>query len=170
MNQRNLVRADLATGIVLVALGLAVVAEALAMPRFELRRIDPWTVPGLVPGLIGIVLAVLGAVLALRSALDPALRAPAVDGEAPGERRASLVRLVGCLGLCLVYAIWMIGNLPFWLATGLFVFAFVVAFEWQPSDAWRRRGTKLVAALLVAAGAAVVVTLLFQRLFLVRLP
>ncbi len=170
MNERTLVRADLVTGVVLVALGLAVIAESLAMPRFELRRINPWTVPGLVPGLVGVVLAVLGAVLALRSALDPGLRPPTATGEADADRGAALLRLAGCLGLCLVYAIWMVGALPFWLATGVFVFAFIVIFEWRPGDGWRRRAGKLGAALLVAIGAALAITLLFERLFLVRLP
>ena len=58
---RGMVRADLATGLVLVALGVAVVVESLRMPRFEHLNVNPYTVPGLVPGALGAVILVLGA-------------------------------------------------------------------------------------------------------------
>jgi putative tricarboxylic transport membrane protein len=171
MKTRPLARADLITGLVLVIFGVAVVAESYGMPRLEERRINPWTAPGLVPGLLGVVIAVLGLSLAVRSlavgALRPRAERSAVEA---ADARAARLRLGLCLALCLVYAVLLVGRAPFWLATGLFVFAFVVSFEWRPGDALRARMAKLAAAGLLAGGAALAVPYLFERLFLVRLP
>ena len=64
-----MIKADFVTGLAFVALGLAALAGALAMPRFEALGANPYTVPGIVPGLLGGVIAVLGAVLALAGKL-----------------------------------------------------------------------------------------------------
>jgi hypothetical protein len=171
METRPLVRADLITGIVLLVFGLAVLAEAWGMPRLEERRINPWTVPGLVPGMLGFVIASLGSVLALRSLAAGAFRAGAPrSAEEISEAHSSLGRLVLCGVFCLVYAIVLVGRLPFWLATGLFVFAFIASFEWKADDPRAARLKKLAAALVIAAGTAVVVPFLFEKMFLVRLP
>ena len=77
--------------------------------------------------------------------------------------------------LCLVYPLVLVGWLPFWLATGLFVFAFIVAFEWSPQDgeaapsSARQRAVLLWAAVQSVLVAAIV-SIVFQELFLVRLP
>ncbi|WP_353642981.1 tripartite tricarboxylate transporter TctB family protein [Mesorhizobium sp. WSM2239] len=172
MQDRQLIRADLVTGLILVAFGLAVLMEAVGMPRFETRRINPWTVPGLVPGFLAIIIAVLGAALALRSTFSAALRAPApaLDPQEAADVRAARRRLLACLGICLAYAAGLVGRVPFWLATGFFVFAFVAAFEWQRDDPPPARARKLAIAAVLAAAAAILVPLLFERLFLVRLP
>ena len=72
--------------------------------------------------------------------------------------------------LALVYTLGLVGTLPFWAATGLFVFTFIMVFEcWlsEPRKPW-------VKSLLWASGLALVtatvVTLVFERAFLVRLP
>jgi predicted transporter len=52
---------------------------------------------------------------------------------------------------------------PFWLATFLFVSAFIAVFEY-PS--WRR----IAFAPLYGAGTGFLVTYLFETVFLVRLP
>jgi hypothetical protein len=171
MHTRPLARADLITGVVLVAFGFAVVAESYGMPRLSERNINPWTVPGLVPGLLGVVLAILGAILALRSLLADALHQRQSLSEAEcAEARASTQRLVLCTLLCLVYAIVLVGRLPFWLASGLFVFTFISAFEWRTDDAPPSRRRKLAAAAAIAIIAAIAISYLFQTLFLVRLP
>lgn len=171
MQTRPLVRADLITGMILVVFGLAVIAESYGMPRLEERRINPWTVPGIVPGMLGFIIAALGGVLALRSLAAGALRARvALSIEETAEARASLWRLVTCGTLCLVYAIGLVGRVPFWLATGLFVFSFISAFEWNPGDSNSARMRKLAIAFAIAAAAAIAIPFLFEKLFLVRLP
>ena len=74
METRPLVRADLITGAVFAALGIAVLVESWNMPRLEERSINPWTVPGLVPGLLGVIIAMLGVILAVRSVLAGGMR------------------------------------------------------------------------------------------------
>ena len=170
MQTRPLARADLVTGLVLVALGMATAVESYRMPRLEERSIDPWTAPGIVPGMLGVIIAVLGIALALRSLAVGALTARAQEGVDLIEQRAARFRFVLCLVLCLVYAIGLVGHLPFWLATALFVFTFIAAFEWKPNDAGRARAIKLAIAATIAAAAAIVVPFLFETLFLVRLP
>lgn len=171
MQATPLVRADFVTGLVLLAFGIAVLAGSLAMPRLEERAINPWTVPGLVPGLLGIIIAVLGGALALRSMIAGALSPlPSLDREEATEARRARMRLALCLVLCLGYAAVLVGRIPFWLATGLFVFLFVALFEWRSEDAPRARALKLTVAAALAAAAALAVPFLFERLFLVRLP
>jgi uncharacterized membrane protein len=171
MTTRPLVRADLVTGVVLLALGLAVLAESYSMPRLEERRINPWTAPGLVPGLLGLIIALLGGTLALRSAIAGAFsgRAPQDDAEA-AEARAGAARLTICGVLCIAYAVVLLGRIPFWLATGLFVFAFIAIFEWRMADPPRARLVKLGVAALLAGATALAVPYVFETLFLVRLP
>lgn len=171
MQTRPLARADLITGIVLVVFGLAVLAESYAMPRLEERSINPWTVPGLVPGMLGFVIAALGGVLALRSLFAGALRPRAALAlEEVAEARASMARLLLCLTLCLGYALLLVGRIPFWIATGFFVFAFVAVFEWRRDDAARIRFGKLAVAGTLAVAAMLAIPYLFEHLFLVRLP
>ena len=167
---RGMVKADLATGLVLLALGVAVVVESLRMPRFEHLNVNPYTVPGLVPGALGAVILVLGALLFLRAARAGGWRlgggaAPRSWLGDPGVRRLLLAA-----GLCVVYAALLVGRLPFWLATFLFVAGFVVLFEWPLAASRSERWRRLAFALLFGALISAVVTLVFQEIFLVRLP
>ena len=169
MQTRPLARADLITGLVLLALGLAVLVESYNMPRLEERSIDPWTVPGLMPGMLGIVIAVLGGAMVLRSAIG-GLMGGADDAADAAEVRGARFRFILCLALCLGYALVLVGRAPFWLATGIFVFAFVAAFEWRPVDGGRARAGKLAVAGALGVATAIAIPFLFEQLFLVRLP
>lgn len=163
-----MVRADLIAGIVFIVLGAAILYASWTMPRLEVRRIHPMTVPGLVPGLLSFALVVCGGILAWRSA-----RASAPGGwqslrEAVLSREAARALVVATLAL--VYTLGLVGTVPFWAATALFVFAFVLVFEiWlaEPRNSWR---TSLPWALGLAVVTAAAVTLVFERAFLVRLP
>jgi putative tricarboxylic transport membrane protein len=160
-------KADFVTGLVLVALGIATVVASLEMPRFEERHVNPYTAPGLVPGMLGAVILALGAVLAVRAARAGGWRpAPA----AGSFREPGVHRLVLAVVLCLVYAAGLVGTLPFWLATFVFVTAFVILFEWPLARGRSDRRRRLAFAPLLGALTAAAVTLLFQHVFLVRLP
>ncbi|WP_029009043.1 tripartite tricarboxylate transporter TctB family protein [Azospirillum halopraeferens] len=163
---RGDVRADRITGVFLTALGIAVTAGAVLMDRLPERGVDPWTVPGMVPGVLGATLAVLGLALALRRGVR---RPPpaAADAAAPDGDR---LRVPLVLGLCLVYAVGLVGRLPFWLATALFVFTFTAVLERDPADPPAARRRKLFAAAVLAAATGAGIHLLFQDLFLVRMP
>ncbi|WP_142847192.1 tripartite tricarboxylate transporter TctB family protein [Telmatospirillum sp. J64-1] len=163
MSSLNSTRADLVTGVVFLCLGLAAFIGSVRMDRLSERGIDPWTAPGVVPGLLGAVLALLGLTLALRS-LKPA------EGEKAPTDWTKLRRLATTLGLCLGYALLLVGNLPFWLASMIFVFVFTTLLEHDPADTPRRRYRKLAMAAILAAASGIGIHLLFQELFLVRMP
>ncbi|ODT72788.1 MAG: hypothetical protein ABS75_03015 [Pelagibacterium sp. SCN 63-23] len=162
------IRADLITAIVLVVLGVVVAYFSFTMDRLEIRRIHPATIPGLVPFFLGVALTLCGTLLAIRSArLD-------VRGAGADLVRLLLswqsVRVIAVLGLALVYTLLLVGRMPFWLASALFVFTFIVLFETvladRPGSLWRT----LFWALVVALGAGIGVHYVFGQVFLVRLP
>jgi hypothetical protein len=170
-------RADFITGLVLILLGVAVVWASLDMPRFAERNANPYTAPGLVPGLLGAIILALGAILFGRAArVILFVRAARTGGWRlawpAAQRRADpgIRRLALSIALCLVYAGGLVGTLPFWLATFLFITAFVILFEWPLATDRAERARRLAFAPLLAAVIAVGVTVLFQYVFLVRLP
>lgn len=161
--------ADLVSGVFFVLLGLGVFYLSWTMPRLENRGVHPLTVPGLVPAMLGLALAVLGALLVAN-----ALRTP--DRQAGWRGLLDLLhgyqalRIAAVLALVLTHTLVLVGWLPFWLASALFVFAFIVTFEVLLPMAPVALGRSLVWAGLVALFAGVGVVLVFERVFLVRLP
>lgn len=166
MSRRPIASADLVGSLVWIVLGAAVFHGAWTMDRLEAQHINPYTAPGLVPGVLGLGLVLLGGILLLRS-----LRGA---GSAGGDDAAPPLitpRLLVALALCLTYAIGLVGRgLPFWLSTVLFVFVSIAVFQWSERRARGQIGRGLAVAALCAIGLAVGVTLVFQELFLVRLP
>jgi putative tricarboxylic transport membrane protein len=156
-------RADLLAAILLFTFGVAVVALALRMPTFAEQSGTGLTAPGIVPGFHGVVLALLAMMLGVRALRRGAARA----GRAP-SMAADAGALLLAAGLGTLYAAGLVGRLPFWLATALFVFAFTAAFEWGNGPRGRLR--RLIEAAAIALGTGIVVTLVFEKLFLVRLP
>lgn len=160
-------RADLWTGLALIVLGLAAFLACLDMPRFEEREINPYTVPGLVPGMIALVIAVLGLLLTFRAVRQRVPKKGEIQGQAAAASRR---RFWLTSALTLTYAAVLVGRLPFWLATGLFVFAFVALVEWRADRSTAEQVHALGFALVYAGIVAAVVTYVFQEIFLVRLP
>jgi hypothetical protein len=154
-------RSDLWGGAGWVGLGLLIVVGSLRMERFESMGAQLYTMPGFVPGMIGCLVAVLGLVLMLRGWLRRAREATADAAEPLLNRRIAITML-----LSLLYAGLLIGRAPFWLVTALFVAAFVATFAPPEQPPARRLIVSLVAGVLTSA----VVTLVFQHVFLVRLP
>lgn len=164
MSTRPAPRADLAWSLIWIVFGAAVFYGAWTMERLEALHINPYTAPGLVPGLLAIGLIVMGVVLLLRSVKgQPHSNATPVQLVTP--------RLLIALALCLAYGAGLVGRgLPFWLTTALFVFAAILIFRWPEHRANNTLARGAVTALLCAVGTAAGVTLIFQELFLVRLP
>jgi len=77
------------------------------------------------------------------------------------------------LGLCLTYGVVLVGHgLPFWLAAAIFVSAAILSLQYQQR---KSSGQKLSARMVVTAaaiglGAGIIITIVFQEIFLVRLP
>ena len=104
-----------------------------------------------------------------------ALRQPAaVARDEPEETRAEAKegrwRLLAVLALCLVFTLGLLGHgLPFWLASALFIAAFIILLSWRGTrvhDLGRRVGFACAYGLIMGGA----IHFLFERLFLVRLP
>jgi len=161
-------RRDFFSALGWIGLGIAILIGSVMMDRLEKQDINPYTIPGLLPGLLGIAMTILGALLAARS-WRHGLLAPAPKADA-STRRAERRRLVLVLGLCLAFGVGLVGHgLPFWLAAAIFVTVAIVSLQAQ--QAGQRPGVRaVVTAAAIGLGAGFVITLVFQELFLVRLP
>jgi len=161
-------RTDAFAAMALAAFGVFAVAVAWRMERFESQGGTLWTAPGLWPAIVALVLAALAAALVLRSwrrARSIGWRAAQPD-DAP---RVPTRRFAWAAAGFFVYALVLVGRgLPFWLGTALFVTAYVYVFhvEGQARTPLRRAAM----ALAVGVTTALVVSLVFERVFLVRLP
>jgi hypothetical protein len=162
------VKADLLTGIVLALLGLFVFYEAYTMSRLEARRIHPATIPGLVPMMLGAGLAFLGALLASRSWRMEADGGWRAFGALFGSMAA--VRVMAGKFLFFVFTLGLIGWLPFWAASMLFIAAFILTFEMVLTDAPVPAATSLFWAAATALVCGGGIYYLFANVFLVRLP
>ena len=141
------------------------------MPRLEHLQAHPLSAPGIVPAFLAVVLMIFGLILVVRSVKAgghrlglsrEGVRKTLAD---PGNQRLLLTAV-----LTVVYAGVLVGRIPYGLATGLFIFVFVVAFEWRRGMSfreWKRLG---LAAGILAIVFAAAVSYTFERLFLVTLP
>ncbi len=157
-------RVDLIVAIVFFLVGAAIVFHAWNMPTFRERGGDIFTAPGIVPGFHGTIIAFLSALLGWR-AVGRRRRGLGATTEAGATAGLSGLALV--IALCLIFAVGLVTRLPFWLASALFVTTFVLVFEWS-SGANRVRLVATAAA--IGLGAGVGISLVFEKLFLVRLP
>jgi putative tricarboxylic transport membrane protein len=162
-------RADMLTGLVLFALAVAVLYGAWTMDRLEIRQVHPLSVPGLLPGLLGIALAICSVILLAQAA--GARRGAAATAVADETDAGNSVRNLGlAAALCLTYALGLVGRLPFWLATALFVAGFILVFEWRDASSRRERLAGLAWAIGIGLCTGLAVAYTFSKLFLVRLP
>ncbi|MES3001553.1 MAG: tripartite tricarboxylate transporter TctB family protein [Pseudomonadota bacterium] len=164
-------RSDLKDAIGWTVLGIAVLVGSLRMDRLEQQHINPYTVPGLLPGLLGLVMILLGAVLAVRSwrrgALIQALPA------ANADEREQRIRIAVVLALCMGYGVVLVGHgIPFWLASTIYVTASILVVQRLSRNPAERQLTLRVwvKALVIGAATSVITQVVFQELFLVRMP
>lgn len=178
-------RSDLKDATGWIVLGSAVLVASLRMDRLQSQGINPYTIPGLLPGLLGIAMIVLGGVLALRSWRRGALHG--VLPPASAELREQRKRVAIVLALILGYGLVLVGHpsllvhllvpgslagLPFWVASALFVATAILVLQRLGADPRDRALTPFAIAKAVVIGvvAALAIQLVFQDLFLVRLP
>jgi len=162
-------RADFLTSAVFVILGLAIVYFSWTMDRLEIRSVHPATVPGLVPGLLGALLAICGLLLGARSLVLFKGR-PGWSAFFARFGSMEMLRFAVIAVLALVYTLVLVGLVPFWLATGLFVFSMIVAFEVWLNDEPKPLVRSMIWAAVQAVIVAAIVTAVFEYGFLVRLP
>lgn len=164
-------RADLKDAAGWVALGIAVLVGSITMDRLEAQHINPFTVPGLLPGLLGIAMILLGSVLGVRSLRRGAWKQtlPAATADDREQRR----RVWLAVALCVGYGVVLVGHgIPFWLASSIYVTASILVFRRISRDPAERTldAWAWVQALVIGVASSVVTWLVFERLFLVRLP
>jgi len=167
MTEKSLVKADFYTSIVLIAFGIAVTTLARRMPPIPR---DPYSAPGVLPTLLGIIIAGLGLVLLIRSII----RTRGKVGVSGASFKAffedtSTRRMIVTIVLCISYVV-LLGEIFFLPLTFLFIFLFIVFFEYNFKMHIKTQIKKLLIAALVALCSSVAITMVFQYLFLVRLP
>lgn len=165
--ERPTARVDLFTALAWIALGGAIVAASWTMDRLEARGALAYNAPGLVPGILGLVITLLGLALAVRALRGGAL-APGA-GINPGLRQG-WGRIGAVTALCLAYAVGAVGHAPFWLATFVFVTLFVALYELPLRRERNQIKRGLALAFAYGAATSAVVSLAFEKIFLVRLP
>ena len=161
-------RSDLWVAAGSLTFSAAILTLTFRMPTYTDQGGHIYTAPGLVPSFYGVVIGLLSLWLAGR-----ALRAGALSAAGKGEPREtgnSNARFVLAAGLGLIFIVGLIGRMPFWLAATVFVTVFVAAFEWQPGLASTARARRFAVALAIGLCTGILVTLVFERVFLVRLP
>lgn len=164
-------RSDLKDAIGWTVLGAAVLIASIRMDRLEQQHINPYTVPGLLPGLLGLAMILLGGTLGLRSWRRAVLRdAAPVD---TAEQHEQWRRIWVVIALCCGYGVGLIGHgLPFWLASTIYVTGSILVLHRMSRESeLRHLSVKAVLkALAIGLGAALSTHVVFQQLFLVRLP
>jgi hypothetical protein len=164
-------RADLFDAIFWIVLGLAVLVGSITMDRLEAQHINPYTVPGLLPGLLGIAMILLGLVLAERSRERGAFtRHVELVG---ADERESRKRVWVVLALCVGYGVVLIGHgIPFWLASSIYVTGSILVLQRMSRETLDRQFTPrlLAKALVIGVLSSVITQLVFQEVFLVRMP
>jgi len=164
-------KADFVTSIVLIVFSVSVIWMSIKMPRLEERNINPWSIPGLVPLILGIVILCLGIALFLRSIKQKGYTL-GITKESAGSwfRKPSTVRTGLTLLLTLIYAWGLIGRISYPVATFLFIFLFIIIFEYNRKESRRKKLKRVLLAAVTATLTSTAVSVLFQYIFLVRLP
>ncbi|MBT3360051.1 MAG: hypothetical protein HN403_10535 [Rhodospirillales bacterium] len=167
----TMTKADFLTGIVLVAFSAMVAVESWRMERFEDLNVNPYSVPGIVPGILAVIIMILGGVLIARSVFNGGHRL----GWTAGSVKSTLIspenkRLFFAVFLTVGYGGGLIGSVPYWLATFLFVFLFILVFDLQSAMTQARKLRVVVVGFVVAAVTSGLVTWVFTEAFLVTLP
>lgn len=171
MKESNMARADFVTSIFLTPFGLFILIVSLNMPRFEEQNVNPYSVPGILPAFLGAIITFLGLVLFIRSIRQRGYKLGIGKRAVIGFfRDQSSRRIFLTLIISLLYGLVFLGRIPFYLATGLFVFAFVLIFEYQFKESFASQRKKVLIALIMSILVSGIVTAVFRYVFLVNLP
>jgi uncharacterized membrane protein YidH (DUF202 family) len=167
MTEKNMARADFYTAIVLLVFGVTVTVMAFQMP--EIPR-DPYSAPGVLPTFLGIVIIGLSLIMFIRSLV----RTKGKVGVSGASIRNVLtmtgtLRMIVTVVFCICY-VSLLGKVFYPLLTFLFIFLFILCFEYDRKTPFRPQLKKLLIAVLAAFIASALITAVFQYLFLVRLP
>jgi hypothetical protein len=176
---RATITADRIGGLIWIAFGAAVVYGSWTMDRLESLGIPPATAPGVVPGLIGIGLIILGLVLASRREPTARLAVEATSEATPAAATAGVAhadafhwkRVMLSWVLCMTYGAVLLGRgLHYWILTAAFLFLHVLLLDETGRVPASPAPRRILLAAILAPAVATAVMLVFERIFLVRLP
>ncbi|WP_339630899.1 tripartite tricarboxylate transporter TctB family protein [uncultured Sneathiella sp.] len=170
MSSPSMNKADFISSIVLTLFGVGVLVESLRLPRLENLNVNAYTVPGIVPGFLGLFLTLAGLFILIRSIKRGGYKMSLNKEQAVGWLGSAMVKRTAItIAITLAYAILLFPHVPFWLATPIFIFVFVVATEAMKYGRLPAP-VRLLTALVLAVVAGLVINYVFQDLFFVRLP
>ena len=171
MKESNMPRADFLTSMLLIVVGVAIVWNSLEMPRYEDQGGTFLDSPGIVPMLLGVLIAALSLVVLIRSIVH--------KGYNLGWNKASFtailkdertMRMVVTIAFGIFYGLFLMRWLHFIGSTLVFIFAFIVAFEWDLKKPFAAQWKVPVFAVVTSIATTAGVYAAFQYLFLVNLP
>jgi len=128
-------KADFISALVFFVLGVYMIEEGLKMPGAG-GFIEVGGEPGKVPVLLGAIIAFFAVILLVRSVFRRGHRVWEIDAIA-SEDKNGIRRIVLTAAGCSFYAVGLLGGhfagweVMYHQATGLFIFVFITAFEWE---------------------------------------
>lgn len=155
-----------------MALGLAILIGSVLMDRLKEQDINPYTIPGLLPGLLGIAMTLLGFLVFIRK-WTRFKGAATARAPVSFDKRAAMNRMLLVLGVCVIFCAGLLGRgLPYWLTGGIFVTACILLLDNKPSQAGEGRFTpkKISKAVVIGFISSIAITLVFEQIFMIRLP
>jgi hypothetical protein len=168
MKDRNMPKADFVASIVLMAFGGWIVVHSINMPRFEDFGANPFSVPGIVPGILGTIITVLSLMVFIRAIRRKGYRLDINQRTLKSTMQdASFKRMTITCSVCIFYGLGMVGAINYYLATFIYVFSFLIIFQYRFSEGYSSQkkliGWSFVQAMLIAGAVGAV----FRYLFLV---
>ena len=152
-------KSDTLQGAFWIAVGGAIFHASWTMDRLANLGVKPFSAPGLLPGILGVFIVLLGIAMLLRGKRQGL-------AEAIEWRRLALP-----IGLCLGFAAGLVGRgLPFWLAAWVFVAVMIWTLQFKERRVKRELGRLAAISLSIGLAASAAITLVFQEVFLIRLP
>jgi len=152
-------KSDTVQGAFWIAVGGAIFYASWTMDRLANLGVKPFSAPGLLPGILGVFIVLLGIAMLLRGKRQGL-------AEAIEWRRLALP-----IGLCLGFAAGLVGRgLPFWLAAWVFVAVMIWTLQFKERRVKRELGRLAAISLSIGLAASAAITLVFQEVFLIRLP
>ncbi len=150
-------KGDRLQGAFWIALGLAIFYGAWTMDRLANLGVKPFSAPGLLPGILGVFIVLLGIAMLLRGRQE--------------TERIDWRQILLPLALCLGFAGGMVGRgMPFWLAAWIFIAVMIWVLQHRERKLQGQRSRLAAICVSIGLAASVAISLIFQELFLIRLP
>lgn len=171
MKDQLMPKADFITSLLLIIFSLSIVIISIRMPRMQELGANPYSAPGIVPGFLGSIIFILSVMLFIKSLLKNGHR---LDFHAKTIRAffrdQATIRVLVTLLISIIYGVGFLGNIPYTLATFVYVAAFIMLFEYRRDQPLYAQKKTVLFAIIQAIFVTASVAAVFRYLFLVNLP